>query len=76
MICNLDGQQMYQMKIGNQPVGYGYATERDYVTVTVQRCPCGNLVLEEYRARKIDRKMAEYLLKKKPLMERGGDKNG
>ena len=54
---------MYQMRIGNKPVGYGWATENDYCTVEVKQCRCGNLVLEEYRTKRIDRKMANYVLR-------------
>ena len=76
MVCNLDGNQMRQKVIGKKPVGYGYATETDYLTVTVQECTCGNLVLEEYRARKIDLGYANWILRNKGNLERGGDKNG
>jgi hypothetical protein len=54
---------MRQKRIGSRPVGYGYATETEYVTVEVKDCVCGNIVLEEYRAKQIDYKMAQYILK-------------
>ena len=60
--------------IGHDPVGYGYATEDEYITVTVQQCPCGNLVLEEYKAKRIDYKMASWILRQKPIVEQRGVK--
>jgi len=70
MVCNKCGQQMRQARIGGKPVGYGYATENEYVTVEAKDCVCGNMVLEEYRAKPIDYKMAQYILKQGKIIER------
>lgn len=50
-------------------MGYGWATENEYVTVEVKDCVCGNMVLEEYRIKKTDRKMAEYIFRQGKVIE-------
>jgi hypothetical protein len=61
---------MRQKRIGNKPVGYGWATETEYVTVEVKDCTCGHIILEEYKAKEIDYKMADYILRKSQDMYR------
>jgi len=63
VVCHLCGRQMYQKRIGSKPVGYGYASENEYVTVEVKQCRCGNMVLEEYKTKRIDYKMANYIFR-------------